>query len=253
MDQASTLSGLAAPPEKRRHIRILVVEDQRDLGDQIGRTLTETGYQVIHVANGEEALRALDPHPPHLLILDWMLPDTDGIQILQHFRRRSMAPVLMISGQARAMDRVLGLELGADDYLAKPFSLAELNARVRALLRRAAQQQGQRSDDRQPKPQVLRHGPLQVDPFAHEVRLSDMAVNLTKTEFRLLQLLMQHPGRAFSRQYLLETLWTDVVAGCDRSVDNAILRLRKKLAPWSGHIETLWGVGYRLKTEDLPC
>lgn len=227
--------------------RILLVEDQFELANQVGASLRAVGYQVIDAANGAQALERLKRQEPHLLLLDWMLPDMNGIEVLQQFRQRSLAPVMMMSGKANAMDRVLGLELGADDYLPKPFHLGELAARVRALLRRSEKIEASRRDDRQTSSQQLKHGPLVLNPLAREVGLNGETIHLTKTEFQLLQLLLKNPGRAFSRAYLLETLWEDVAAGCDRSVDNTVLKLRKKLAPWSQNLETVWGMGYRLK------
>jgi DNA-binding response OmpR family regulator len=182
------------------------------------------------------------------VLLDWMLPRMDGLDVLRHIRAGSPIPVLMLTARSEEADRVIGLELGADDYLVKPFGMRELVARVRALLRRAKAVEEIMEADRAPGDRAaLQYGPLQVDPLAHCASLGGEPVELTRTELRLLALLMRHPGRAFSRSYMLDMVWgEDFVAG-DRSVDNAVLRLRKKLADLGDALETVWGVGYRLR------
>ena len=179
-----------------------------------------------------------------------MLPKLNGLEVLRRLRMTSAVPVLMLTARGEEADRVLGLELGADDYLTKPFSLRELVARVHALLRRIQRVQEIVAADRAADATVLAYGPVRLDPAAYAATLAGTPLELTRTEFDLLRLFLRNPGRAFSRTYLLDTVWgADYVAG-DRSVDNAILRLRRKLGPLEDAIETVWGVGYRLRPEE---
>jgi DNA-binding response OmpR family regulator len=154
----------------------------------------------------------------------------------------------MLTARAEEVDRVIGLKVGADDYLTKPFGARELIARVRALLRRQERLQEMLVADRQEGTAVLRLGPLELDPAAHLAQLDGAPLELTRTEFGLLHLLLRNQGRAFSREYLRESVWGEPSLEGDRSVDNAVLRLRKKLGPLGNAIETVWGVGYRLRT-----
>lgn len=224
---------------------ILLVEDTPDLADVIKRELEATGYQVFHTTSGLTALDLHDQHAPHLIILDWMLPDLDGLEVLRRIRQTAPTPVLMLTARDEETDRVLGLELGADDYLTKPFAMRELLARVRAMLRRVALIQKTLQVDRKIEDAPLQHGPLKLDPQKHLVILEDEVLDLTRTEFQLLYLLLRNPGRVFSRDYLLDSVWGEHYVTGDRSVDNAVLRLRKKLGDLGQAIETVWGVGYR--------
>ncbi len=228
---------------------ILLVEDAHDLAQVIMRELEANGYRTLHASDG---LTALDLHAktqPELVILDWMLPELSGVEVLRRLRQAFSTPVLMLTARGEEMDRVLGLELGADDYLTKPFSMRELLARVRALLRRAELVQQVLQTDQAGTDGPLRYGPLLLDPQMHRVTLDSAPLDLSPTEFDLLRLLMRSPGRAFSRVYLLDTLWGETYVGGDRSVDNTVLRLRKKLGPLGEAVETVWGIGYRLRPE----
>jgi DNA-binding response OmpR family regulator len=228
---------------------ILFIEDALDLAAVVRRELEAEGYQVRHCADGVTALHLFSQQPADLVILDWMLPRLDGLEVLRRLRATSAVPVLMLTARGEETDRVVGLELGADDYLTKPFSLRELVARVHALLRRIQHVQEIVAADRAADATVLSYGPLRLDPAAYRATLAGAPLDLTRTEFDLLWLLLRNPGRAFSRSYLLDTVWgANYVAG-DRSVDNAILRLRKKLGSLEDVIETVWGVGYRLRPE----
>jgi DNA-binding response OmpR family regulator len=172
----------------------------------------------------------------------------DGLAVLREMRRTSDAPVLMLTARSEEVDRIVGLEMGADDYLTKPFSLRELLARVRALLRRDERIRAAVAADRvnEGPDGEVRRGPIRLDPLAHRATLDGKGLDLSPQEFDLLHLFLRNPGRAFSRDYLLDAVWgVDAVPG-DRSVDNAILRLRRKLGPADSMIETVWGVGYRL-------
>jgi DNA-binding response OmpR family regulator len=229
--------------------KILLIEDTPDLAHVIRRELEAAGYQIVHASDGLSALRLHEKEQPDLLILDWMLPQLDGLEVLRRIRRMSAVPVLMLTARGEETDRVVGLEVGADDYLTKPFSMRELIARVHALLRRVDQIQQMLQADRTDTTQSIESGGLRLDPIGHTAALNGEPIDLSRTEFDLLQLLLRNPGRAFSRAYLLDTVWGETYMGGDRSVDNAILRLRKKLGPLGERIETVWGVGYRLKTE----
>ncbi len=228
---------------------ILLVEDKLDLAQVIARELTAENYTVYHAGDG---LAALDTHArehPDLVILDWMLPKLDGLEVLRRLRQAAPTPVLMLTARGEEMDRVVGLEVGADDYLTKPFSMRELVARVRALLRRAELIRQTLAADRDRSGEVLARGPLRLDPAAHSATLAGEPLDLSPTEFALLHLLLRSPGRAFSRAYLYDTVWQETYIGGDRSVDNVVLRLRKKLGPLGDEIETVWSIGYRLRPE----
>jgi DNA-binding response OmpR family regulator len=228
---------------------ILLVEDATDLAQVIVRELEAVGYNVIHAVDGVQALEMHARHQPDLLILDWMLPRLDGLEVLRQIRQESPIPVLMLTARDEEADRVIGLEVGADDYLPKPFGMRELIARVRALLRRIKRVQQILTADRANAETALNYGPLRLDPEAYRATLDGERLDLTPTEFELLHLLLRNPGRAFSRTYLLDAVWGETYATGDRSADNAILRLRRKLGDLGKTIETVWGVGYRLRKE----
>jgi DNA-binding response OmpR family regulator len=231
-----------------RMATILLVEDVDDLAEVVVRELRTEGFEVERGADGTSGLALHAQLRPDLTILDWMLPGMDGLAVLSEIRRTSDAPVLMLTARGEEVDRIIGLEMGADDYLTKPFSLRELVARVRALLRRDERIRAALTADRsrEAPEQELRRGPIRLDPRAHRATLDDHELELSPQEFDLLHLFLRNPGRAFSRDYLLDAVWgVDSVPG-DRSVDNAILRLRRKLGPAESMIETVWGVGYRL-------
>lgn len=226
---------------------ILLVEDEADLAQIVLRELTTTGYTTLHAADGVSALEMHAHEQVDLVILDWMLPRLDGLSVLRQLRQRSATPVLMLTARSEETDRVVGLEVGADDYLTKPFSVRELIARVRALLRRNELIRQTLAADRSDANNMLVRGPLKLDPQTHIATLDSIELDLSPTEFSLLQLLLRSPGRAFSRVYLIETIWSETYVGGDRSVDNVVLRLRKKLGSVGDAIETVWGVGYRLR------
>lgn len=233
---------------------VLVVEDAEELARLIERELTASGHRVLLATDGEEALKAHSRGKPDLVILDWMLPKLDGLGVLRSLRESSHTPVLMLTARSEEIDRVMGLEVGADDYLTKPFGTRELLARVRALLRREEllrrTLKADRNESGEASGSVVNHGPLALDPEAHETTLGDEALDLTPTEFGLLHLLMRNPGRTFSRSYLVQTVWDVGYVGGDRSVDNTVMRLRRKLGPVGEDVETVWGIGYRLRRTD---
>lgn len=230
---------------------ILLVEDAQELARVVMRELQAAGYTVSHVADGLQALDMHSRERPDLVILDWMLPGLDGLAVLRRMRETAATPILMLTARNEEADRVIGLEVGADDYLTKPFSMRELLARVRALLRRVELIRHTVWADRAPGEETQRYGGLLLDPSARLVTLEGAPVDISATEFALLHLLMRSPGRAFSRAYLLETVWAEDYIGGDRSVDNAILRLRKKMGPLGEAVETVWGIGYRLRAEGV--
>jgi DNA-binding response OmpR family regulator len=228
---------------------ILVIEDAHDIAQVVARELTAAGYRVVTVGDGVSGLAAHAREQPALVILDWMLPEMDGLEVLRRLRQSASTPVLMLTARSEEVDRVIGLEVGADDYLTKPFSVRELVARVRALLRRDELIRQTLVADRAGDGAAIQRGPLHLDPQAHLAQLNGESIDLSPTEFALLHLLLRSPGRAFSRAYLLDTVWQEEYIGGDRSVDNAVLRLRKKLGPVGDAIETVWGIGYRLRPE----
>jgi DNA-binding response OmpR family regulator len=226
---------------------ILVVEDERDLNNLVRRHLEDEGHRVVQAFDGPAAVQAAQAERLDLVILDWMLPGLDGLEVCRRVRRESIVPILMLTARSEEIDRVLGLEVGADDYLTKPFSVRELLARVRAILRRVELMRAEGSAADEPAPPALEAGPLRVDLAQHLASLDGRPVELTPKEFDLLVLLLRHPGRAFSRDYLIEKVWGYDAAGSDRTVDTHVLRLRKKLGTVGDRIETVWGLGYRFK------
>ena len=225
---------------------ILVVEDERDLNNLVRRHLEDEGHRVLQAFDGQVAVQAAQAERLDLVILDWMLPGLDGLEVCRRVRRQSIVPILMLTARSEEIDRVLGLEVGADDYLTKPFSVRELLARVRAILRRVDLMRAEAAPA-DGAPPALEAGPLRVDLAQHAASLDGRALELTPKEFDLLVLLLRHPGRAFSRDYLIEKVWGYDAAGSDRTVDTHVLRLRKKLGPVGDRIETVWGLGYRFK------
>lgn len=229
---------------------ILLVEDAHELAQVIVRELESAGYATLHAADGYAALDLHTREHPDVVILDWMLPGIDGLEVLRRMRQNAPTLVLMLTARSEDTDRIVGLEVGADDYLTKPFNMRELIARVRALLRRADLIRQTLTADSADTGEPLTRGPLRLDPGAHLATLDATPLDLSPTEFALLYLLLRSPGRAFSRAYLLDTVWRETYIGGDRSVDNVVMRLRKKLGTVGDAIETVWGIGYRLRPED---
>jgi DNA-binding response OmpR family regulator len=211
--------------------RVLVVEDDPGIAGQLVRALSRSGYQVSHVGTGEQALRSPDPD---VVLLDLGLPDTDGVQVCRRLRRRSDAAILVITAYGEETDRVTTLDAGADDYLVKPFGLSELQARIRAVLRRT-----------QPGGDVIRHGALTVDLRARKVAVAGRDILLTSKEFDILAVLAADPGRGHSRQEILEAAWDSNWYGPTKVLDVHIAALRRKLGV-PVLIETIYGHGFRL-------
>jgi DNA-binding response OmpR family regulator len=232
---------------------ILVVEDETALCDVLRADLEAEGHTVYQAFDGPAALALVERHRPQLIILDWMLPGLNGLDVCRRIREKHLMPILMLTARAAEADRVLGLEVGADDYVVKPFSTRELLARVRAHLRRLALAgqaltTGAGAAAMPTPPQPVVRGPLRVDPAARIATLDGAApLDLTPKEFELLLLFAAHPNRAFSRRFLLSQLWPGDYEGLDRTVDAHVTRLRKKLGPFGERIVTVWGVGYRFE------
>lgn len=229
--------------------RILVAEDQTDIRDLIVMHLTQGGHEVVHVSDGHKALALQAEHPCDLMILDWMMPGVDGLDVCKALRAQGDAtPILMLTAKSTELDRVLGLELGADDYLTKPFSLAELLARVKALLRRAELVRAARRPEA-PSP-VVRNGALEILPTQRQVRHGGELVELTALEFDLLLHFAKHPAHVFSRNQLLNAVWGTTHDGYEHTVTTHINRLRAKLEAdplRPQFILTVRGAGYKMR------
>ena len=225
--------------------KILLVEDERVLAETIRYNLAREGLQVELARDGEEGLARFRAARPDLVLLDLMLPKLDGFEVCRQMRRESAVPIIMLTARESEVDRVVGLELGADDYVTKPFSLRELVARVRANLRRMEMLRHPEPDDR---PIMLRFGDVEVDLERHEARRGGQVLALKPKEYDLLVFLAQHPGRAFSRDHLLERVWGYSAAGDTRTVDVHVRWLREKIEAEPSRprlIETVRGLGYR--------
>ncbi len=238
------------PQEKRvtaekltAHRQVLVVEDEEDIRELLRYNLEREGFAVSCAATGEEGLRCARAATPHLVLLDLMLPGIDGLEVCRALRRDPATeniPIVILTAKGEEADIVSGLELGADDYITKPFSPKVVIARLRAVLRRKS------------RPLPARNEPIQVhdvaiDPGRHEVRVGGQPVELTFTEFRLLQVLARRPGWVFTRYQIVNAIRGEDYAVTDRSVDVQVVGLRKKLGPAGRYIETVRGVGYRFK------
>ncbi len=223
---------------------ILVVDDAASVRRLLQEYLTEQGFRVLTAVNGREAIYAARQEKPDLVMLDLMMPEMDGYEFLRLYRQECKTPVIVITAREEEADAVLGLELGADDYVIKPFRMRELVSRVRAVLRRA---EGEAQPGR-----VLRSRDLLVDEGARMVSLGGEPVHLTRTEFELLHLLMASPGRVFTREQLLETIAEKGSAGLEQTLNVHMRNLRRKIEPDPARpffIETVVGVGYRFKPD----
>ena len=223
---------------------ILVVEDETGLSDLIRAELEAEGHDVRQAHDGPSALQLVKAEAPQLVILDWMLPGLDGLSVCRQLRQEHLMPIIMLTARSEEVDRVLGLEVGADDYLVKPFGMRELLARTRAALRRV-ELDARRNQSSTGMEKVIIHGPLRIESESRRVTLEGADVALTPKEFDLLFLFAANPGRAFHREFLIERIWGGDFEGFDRAVDNHIRRLRQKLGDFGEKIATVWGVGYR--------
>jgi DNA-binding response OmpR family regulator len=226
--------------------RVLVVEDEEGIASFVAMYLKKGGFAVSVAASGAEALAKAGAEHPALIVLDLGLPDIDGIDVCKRIRQRSDVPVLMLTARDDDVDKIIGLEVGADDYLTKPFNPRELVARVKSILRRTAPAR------RQVESSVLTHGELTIDSGGREVTVADVAIQLAPKEFDLLWELLDHRGLVLTRDQLLERVWGYTFAGDTRTVDVHVRQVRRKLGD-ACPIVTVWGVGYKVAPEPRPA
>ncbi len=220
---------------------ILIVEDEKDIRELLAFSLGREGFGVLEAGDGHAALDAVRAKRPDLVLLDLMLPGMDGFSVCRQMQRDPATadiPVIMLTARGEEVDRIVGLELGAADYIVKPFSLREVALRIRAVLKRGVSRE---------KANVTRCGPIALDPVSHTVQVGGAQVELTVTEFRLLEDLMKNRGKVRDREQLLAAVWGHSFEGYSRTVDTHVRRLRAKLGEGAGMIETIRGIGYRVK------
>jgi DNA-binding response OmpR family regulator len=225
--------------------KILVVEDEPMVADVVSRYLRRDGFQVLLAADGQAALDIAREQSPDLVLLDLMLPKIDGLEVCRRLRASSQVPIIVVTAKGDETDRIVGLELGADDYVSKPFSPRELVARVRAVLRRAKPMTNGATTG-----ETLHVGPLEVDPAGRSAMIDRQPVELTAKEFDLLWFLMRHAGQVFSRTQLLDQVWDYDYFGDESTVTVHIHRLRTKIEPdpvRPRYLKTVWGIGYKLE------
>ena len=227
---------------------ILVVDDKSSVVQLLKEYLTEHGFRIVSAKDGREALFVSRHEKPDLVLLDIMMPNMDGYEFMRYFRKERNTPVIMLTAKIEETDKVVGLELGADDYVTKPFGMAELVARIRAVLRRVYQET--------PTLEVLRVGDVVLDKSTHMVTVGSRKVQLTPSEFELLTVLMASPGQVFSRADLLERLKGNTFENVERTIDTHIRNLRSKIEPVAAeplYIQTVFGIGYRFSDRgDVP-
>jgi DNA-binding response OmpR family regulator len=224
-------------------LKILLVDDEANLREMIRVYLEQEGFQVVEASNGRDALFAARHEKPDLIILDWMMPEMNGSEFIRAHNKESQTPVIMLTARVDDHDKIIGLELGADDYVTKPFNVRELTARIRAVLRRA---------NKTTESDVLRVSDIELDRASVTVTVALEKVELTKTEFELLAALMSAPGKVFSRLDLLDHVSGDAYEGYERTIDVHIRNLRTKIEPDPKnpkYVETVYGMGYRFAKE----
>ncbi|OGP60667.1 MAG: two-component system response regulator CreB [Deltaproteobacteria bacterium RBG_13_61_14] len=220
---------------------ILAIDDDPHIREILEFTLTKAGFKVILARDGKEGIQAFQAHRPDLVILDILMPELDGAEVCKQLRAQSQVPILFLTSVDDEVDRILGLEMGGDDYITKPFSPREVAARVKAVLRRAS-----RPEPASP-PRRLCHGSLRLDLDCYKAYWDDTEVPLTVTEFRIVQSLMAHPGKVYSRDELLDLAYAEGTVVTDRTIDSHIKRIRRKFEVAGGDpIATMHGAGYRL-------
>lgn len=226
---------------------ILVVDDEITLVTSIVQHLDQEGFNVRGEIRPTLVLSLLEQEKWDLLILDWMMPEISGIDLLREIRKKSEIPVIFLTARTDEYDKLLGLEIGADDYITKPFSIRELIVRIRVILRRAQKQNGEKLID--DEIEVIEYHPIRLIPSNYQVWINEVPIPLTTTEFQILQILMQKPGRVYSRAQLVEMVMGTEYIGYERSIDTHILNIRKKckqIVPEFDGIKTVFGVGYKL-------
>ena len=222
-------------------MKLLIIEDNKGIRKMLSKFLSSIGNEVLEATTGEEGLELFSIESPDLVLLDLMLPGIDGFEVCRHIRKVSMVPVIMITAKSEDHDKILGLDVGADDYLVKPFSHEELAARIRAVMRRIdyeVEKEGQQGQE------LIG---LVIDSQTYKMSLFDQEIHLTKKEFELLYLFVTHPNQLFSRDHLLDRIWGIDYYGDSRTVDSHIKRLREKLKvekSLNWQIKTVWGKGY---------
>ncbi|HKO61953.1 MAG TPA: response regulator transcription factor [Pyrinomonadaceae bacterium] len=237
-----------AEPGERK-ISLLVVEDDENISSAISEYFSRAGYDVKTVEDGLMGVKTALDDPPDAVVLDLMLPKMDGLAVCRELREKvNYLPILMLTAKDDVVDKVLGLEMGADDYITKPFSLRELEARIKSVLRRSRTPNADGAKDEAP----ITRGRLRIDPARREVTIGDRQVDLTPKEFDLLRLFAANPGRVFPRKYLLEKIWDYSYEGYDRTIDSHINRLRAKIEENPENpqmVLTVWGIGYKFSDE----
>ncbi len=230
--------------------KVLVVDDEKMIVKGIRFSLLQDGYEVDTAYDGEEALQKAGENQYDIILLDVMLPKLSGLEVLQQIREFSAVPVIMLTAKGEDMDKILGLDYGADDYITKPFNILEVKARIKAIIRRVA---GNRKETDDEDDRILENGDLRMDFDNRRVTVSGKEINLTSKEFELLELLATHPGKVYSRSMLLQTVWGKDYPGDVRTVDVHIRRLREKVEPNASepvYVQTKWGVGYYFRQND---
>src|SRR5437588_4581334 len=232
-----------------RKLALLVIEDDENISTAIGEYFTRAGYEVKMAEDGVAGVQAALTDRPDAVVLDLMLPKMDGLAVCRELREKApYIPILMLTAKDDVVDKVLGLEMGADDYITKPFSLRELEARIKSVMRRV--RAASRAEANEDAPIV--RGRLRIDPAKREVTVGDRQVELTPKEFELLKLFASNPGRVFPRKYLLEKIWDYSYEGYDRTIDSHINRLRAKIEDNPENpqlVLTVWGIGYKFSDE----
>ena len=226
---------------------ILIADDNDDILEILHRYVIKEGFSPIMAHNGEEALKRFFEFSPALLLLDVMMPKRDGFEVCKEIRSSSNVPIIMITAKGDDGDRIMGLDIGADDYIVKPFSPGEVMARIRAVLRRLDISEKQKND-------IVRHPGLEINISDYEVKLNGHPISLTKKETEIFWLLASKPGKVFSRDNLLNSVWGYEYFGDGRTVDTHIKRLRSKITnfqPFNWDIKTIWGVGYKFEVKHV--
>ncbi|MBC9785173.1 response regulator transcription factor [Heliobacterium chlorum] len=229
-------------------ITILVVDDEQKILDMVTTYLEAEGYHVLQATDGLSALQEVNEKTPHLVLLDWMLPGKNGLDLCKDIRAHSKVPIIMLTARVDESDKVLGLEMGADDYVTKPFGLRELVARIRSVLRRYDMGNDGTLTAETQESRILKRGDLTIDNEKFEAFLKDMPLNLTATEFKILQTLAQRPGVVYSRLQLMRIVMGEAYVNYERSIDTHVSNLRKKVGDTPGeprYILTVFGVGYK--------
>jgi two-component system, OmpR family, alkaline phosphatase synthesis response regulator PhoP len=250
-DKQKTTKDISPSAESsERKISLLVVEDDENISSAISEYFSRAGYNVKTVEDGVMGVKTALDDPPDAVVLDLMLPKMDGLAVCRELREKvNYLPILMLTAKDDVVDKVLGLEMGADDYITKPFSLRELEARIKSVLRRS--RTAVTTDGSKDEAPIVR-GRLRIDPARREVTIGERQVDLTPKEFDLLRLFAANPGRVFPRKYLLEKIWDYSYEGYDRTIDSHINRLRAKIEENPENpqmVLTVWGIGYKFSDE----